>query len=286
MYSLRTVSSRLDIRQPVVVTMADGDEVTVKHLLSRGTTNTKLAKGESEVFGNYVTFGLSLAPAKVSGHQMCPKSTPGCRDSCIFTAGHGGLFPSVPKHRIAKTLALFQHPAWFKKRLRHEVKRAVKYAKDQFGRADIRLNVFSDVAWERKLPELFEQEGRHAHYHDYTKIFPRMQSFLNGELPENYHLTFSHSENNGEDCLKVLGQGGTVAVVFGLTPGEWKKARPTSWRGYPVIDGDEHDLRFLDPPGSVVGLYAKGRGRRDTTGFVVRPQVATNANEERPPLVH
>lgn len=272
MYSLRMAAPRrhVEIAQPVLVTMPNGDEVEVKHLLSRGTTNTKLAKGESEVFGNYVTFGLSLAPARVSGHQVCPRSTPGCRDSCIFTAGHGGLFPSVPRHRIAKTLALFQHSRWFKKRLRYEVRRASKYAKEQFGTADVRLNVFSDVPWERKLPEVFEQEGQACQFHDYTKVFPRMDSFLRGEFPDNYHLTFSRSETNEEDCLKVLDNGGTVAVVFGLTPREWKSARPTKWRGYPVIDGDQHDLRFLDPPGSVVGLYAKGRGRRDTTGFVVR----------------
>ncbi len=271
MYSLKTVARAAaeDITSPVVVRMPDGDEVEVARLLARGTTNAKLAKGENEAFGNYMTFGLSLAPARVSGHQMCPKSTPGCRDSCIFTAGQA-FFPSVPRSRIAKTLALFQHTGWFRKRLRYEVKRARKLAKRHLKKADIRLNVFSDYPWELRLPKLFEQEGRHCQLHDYTKLYPRMERFLAGDFPENYHLTFSRSETNEEDCLKVLDQGGTVAVVFGLTPSEWKSARPTTWKGYPVIDGDQHDLRFLDPPGSVVGLYAKGRGRRDTTGFVVR----------------
>ena len=35
------------------------------------------------------------------------------------------------------------------------------------------------------------------------------------------------------------------------------------------MDGDADDLRFLDPAGSVVALYAKGRAKKDKTGFVV-----------------
>ena len=44
---------------------------------------------------------------------------------------------------------------------------------------------------------------------------------------------------------------------------------PTHWNGFPVINGDENDLRFLDPKGVVVGLKAKGKAKTDTTGFVV-----------------
>ena len=36
-----------------------------------------------------------------------------------------------------------------------------------------------------------------------------------------------------------------------------------------VVDGDEHDLRFLDPAGAVVYLKAKGPARHDRTGFVL-----------------
>ena len=55
----------------------------------------------------------------------------------------------------------------------------------------------------------------------------------------------------------------SVAVVF-RKPITIKK-----WRGYSVVDGDKDDLRFLDPKQSIVALYAKGRAKKDKSGFVV-----------------
>ena len=90
-----------------------------------------------------------------------------------------------------------------------------------------------------------------------------MFAFLDGTLPKNYNLTFSRSETNENDCISILKRGGNVAVVFR------GKALPTHWQGFPVINGDENDLRFLDPKGVVVGLSAKGKAKTDTSGFVV-----------------
>ena len=90
-----------------------------------------------------------------------------------------------------------------------------------------------------------------------------MNLFLVGKLPSNYSLTFSRSETNETQCLEVLKRGGNVAVVFR------SKALPTHWNGFKVINGDENDLRFLDPKGVVVGLTAKGKAKTDTSGFVV-----------------
>ena len=39
-----------------------------------------------------------------------------------------------------------------------------------------------------------------------------------------------------------------------------------------VFNGDESDLRFLDPKGVIVGLYMKGKAKKDNTGFVKYPQ--------------
>jgi hypothetical protein len=88
-----------------------------------------------------------------------------------------------------------------------------------------------------------------------------MIQYLQGELPANYHLTFSRKENNQAQCDLILSMGGNVAVVF--------KSVPKTWNGYEVIDGDETDLRFLDKKGVIVGLKAKGDGKKDKTGFVV-----------------
>ena len=89
-----------------------------------------------------------------------------------------------------------------------------------------------------------------------------MRKFLRGELPSNYHLTFSRSEKNHRTALSILKAGGQVAVVFS------GKALPTEWKGFPVWDGGEHDARFENEPG-VVGLVAKGAAKKDETGFVV-----------------
>lgn len=131
----------------------------------------------------------------------------------------------------------------------------------------VRVNGTSD------LPQLAMKMAREfpdVQFYDYTKI-PRPWT----RARANYHLTFSLSESNFQDAWKALQHGMNVAVVMdvrksGELPGEW--------RGVPVVDGDTHDLRFLDAKrgrsgfGSVIGLRAKGKARKDTSGFV---QIAT-----------
>ena len=53
-----------------------------------------------------------------------------------------------------------------------------------------------------------------------------------------------------------------VAIVF-------SDSVPDMFRNRPVIDGDAHDLRFLDPSGYYIGLSAKGSAKQDHSGFVV-----------------
>lgn len=54
-----------------------------------------------------------------------------------------------------------------------------------------------------------------------------------------------------------------VAVVF-------KDKLPSKWMSRRVIDGDKHDLRFLDPKGVIVGLVAKGLGRKVTENSFIK----------------
>jgi hypothetical protein len=91
---------------------------------------------------------------------------------------------------------------------------------------------------------------------------------LEKERPTNYHITFSKNESNDAECVSALKLGANVAVVFNTKKGA---DLPESWNGYPVVDGDDTDLRFMDPKGGyVIGLRAKGKAKKDVSGFVVK----------------
>ena len=102
-------------------------------------------------------------------------------------------------------------------------------------------------------------------FYDYTAILGRKVAGIS-----NYHLTFSDKDGNIGDVLGAALQGYNIATVFGI-----KKTlpMPETYYNRPVFNGDESDLRFLDPKGVIVGLYAKGKAKKDTTGFVKYPTV-------------
>jgi hypothetical protein len=140
-----------------------------------------------------------------------------------------------------------------------DIEAAIKKSKRNGMTPCFRLNLTSDLMWEKYgVIEMFGDQI----FYDYTKHFSRMLRFINGGFPTNYHLTFSRSECNDGDVARVLAAGGNVAAVFGST-------LPERWMGKPVISGDETDLRFLDPSKVIVGLTTKGKAKHDTTGFVI-----------------
>lgn len=99
-------------------------------------------------------------------------------------------------------------------------------------------------------------------FYDYTKSFPRMVAYLKGEMPSNYHLTFSRSECNDVKVSMIAEMGGNIAAVF-------RNEFPKSWLDLDVVNGDETDLRFLDGKNKIVGLLQKGLAKKDETGFVI-----------------
>lgn len=246
---------------PTVPEVWRGATYVVRSLLGSGDSNPKLRR--SNLAGTpYKTWGLALAPAKESGYQLCSSSTAGCRAACLFRQGHGRLDPMIAACRIAKAVAWKENPDWFKRRLVHELGVIARRADAQGHRVAVRLNLTSDVFWEREFPQVFWL-FHEAQFYDYSKHFHRVLRAVNDEFPPNYTLTFSRSEDNDSQCRDVLAAGGNVAVVFR------DRNFPARFLGYPVIDGDETDLRFLDPPGVVVGLSAKGTAKADESGFVV-----------------
>ena len=227
----------------------------MKSLLSIDT-NAKTVKGQKRGF---MTGILYLAPGKLSGLvNVCPHASAACDALCLYYAGRGA-FNSVQKARTAKTVFYVKDRESFLATLKENVASVIRKAKAKRMHPVIRLNGTSDIGWERYTVIQAFQTTR---FYDYTKSFQRMMAFLDGKLPSNYSLTFSRSETNESECLSILKRGGNVAVVF-------RNELPTHWQGYRVIDGDENDLRFLDPKGVVVGLKAKGKAKADATGFVV-----------------
>jgi hypothetical protein len=87
-------------------------------------------------------------------------------------------------------------------------------------------------------------------------------------------LTFSAADGNDNDVRKAIAQGYNIATVFGIKKTE---PMPEFYEGRPVFNGDDSDLRFLDPKGVVVGLYAKGKAKKDTSGFVKYPTIMLKA---------
>lgn len=217
-------------------------------------TNTKLEKGSTL---NWTTRGLSLAPANLSGKQLCPHRSPGCEFSCLNTAGMG-KFSTVQEARINKSKMLIENREEFLAKLNKELKALDKKALKGTQIA-VRLNVLSDIPWYNMIDM---ESYKNLRFYDYTPNAGRMIEFLQGKLPANYHLTFSRKENNQAKVELISSMGGNVAVVFDKLP--------ETYLGKPVIDGDVSDLRFLDPKGVIVGLKAKGKAKKDSSGFVVK----------------
>ncbi len=242
---------------------------TIKLLTIDG--NPKTAKGAKLGVDTAI---LHLAPADLSGWNVCPQASEGCKAACLNTAGRGGIFKpgettnAIQRARLARTQFYFQARPEFMAQLVRELRAFGRRARRNGLKPAVRLNGTSDIAWERvalnvdgldyaNVMEYFPEFT----FYDYTKVTKRAaKALLEDTWPRNYTLTFSLTEANDSDAELILKAGGTVAAVF--------FTMPETFLGHRVIDGDETDVRFLDPQGVVVGLKAKGKARKDASGFV------------------
>jgi hypothetical protein len=214
--------------------------------------NAKTVKGDGS---EYVTAILYLTP----DDYLCPLSTlAGCREGCLNTAGRGAM-NTVQAARHRKTQMLLKLPDQFDKLLREDLDRFQRYCQRKGIQPVVRLNGTSDYNWKDVIVDYPEIQ-----FYDYTKVYNRVAK----NWPSNYHLTLSYSEANPQYRDKVVEYANkysaNMAVVF-----RDKGSIPDTFLGRPVVDGDSDDLRFLDPDNVVVALYAKGKAKRDTSGFVV-----------------
>jgi len=215
-------------------------------------TNKSMKKG-------YYTPVLHMLPSNLSGFNVCPKASEGCKMACLNTAGRGGIIKKgettnvIQEARRKRTLMYFQDRKAFYSQLSREIKNAENRAKKRGLKLAIRLNGTSDLRHENSH---IMQEFSHVQFYDYSAI-PNRRG-----LPSNYHLTFSRKEDNKKDVLTAIKNGLNVAVVF-------EKYLPKTFLGLPVFNGDKTDLRFTDPKKSIIGLLAKGKAKKDNSGFTV-----------------
>ena len=223
--------------------------------------NSKVVKPNGKML-DYTMWVMHLSPSDTSGFgNVCGSETTGCKNSCFRNSGFFKLNKVMAAHD-EKTRWFFEDREGFNRAREAECTLAHSHASRKGQTAVIRLNGTSDIRWEDEAPSLFHSAPCQSH--DYTKHADRAeQTVIGSSWPDNYYLTFSRSENNAGQCVMLLDMGVNVSVVFRTKP------FPERYWDYPVIDGDDHDLRFLDPKPCVVGLLAKGAARKDTTGFVV-----------------
>jgi hypothetical protein len=222
-------------------------------LLSKGSTNAKTAKNSIE------TLILYLAPftQNSKGINLCPKATAGCAAACLFTAGRGA-FSNVAQSRMNRTEYYLHDRKAFLAQLAKEVNSQAK----KVPTLAVRLNGTSDIKLVEMLT-LTHDIAPNVVFYDYTKIPSKAG---NRKTTQGHDYIVTYSFNEGKDAipnaLEVLNRGGNVAAVF-------RKELPETFLGYPVIDGDQSDIMMLYNRGVILGLKAKGKAKKDTTGFVI-----------------
>lgn len=250
-----------------------------KGTLIRSGGDAKTTKGN----GVYETAIMYLAPHDQAGINVCPMAVrAGCAKACLFTAGRGRM-SNVQLARLNKTRRYAANRHNFMAELAENIEKFIRYCAKRGVKPAVRLNGTSDIQWEvgHSVTRLVDGAPVYAEsifeafpevqFYDYTKVTKRAYR----KLPANYSLTLSYSEASREYASEVLqaarDTGLNVSVVY-----RTKEARDglvgttASVMEYAVVfDGDTTDLRFLDPTGVIVGLYAKGAAKLDQTGFVL-----------------
>lgn len=219
--------------------------------------SAKTIKGEKK---GYLTGILYMSAASSSGiTDLCPYSSPECEMTCLGHTAGRMVMPTIQAAQLRRTKLYVNNYKGFITTIEKDIHSVINQAANKELTPCFRLNGTSDqpkLAWHfaKKFPKL--------QFYDYTKIPEPWK-----RVRDNYHLTFSLSELNLEDAIKTLDHKINVAVVFNVHK---DKPLPETWRGYKVINGDETDLRFLDPKGVVVGLHAKGKAKHLVPGGFVQ----------------
>lgn len=230
--------------------------------------DTKTIKGLGK---GYLTGIMYLAPYTLGGKNLCPfAKAAGCEKACLYTAGRG-IFNNVQNARLNRTKLFNTDLNAFMNQLALEIHALEKTAIKKGLIPVIRLNGTSDIEWEKIA---FDYEFIHNKIRSVTifELFPDIQFYdytknpYRKSLPKNYDLTFSYS--NKKEFKKfneiAIQNKMRIAAVFD------SQNLPAYFLNRQVLNGDESDLTFLAPKNTILGLYAKGKAKKENNGFIVK----------------
>jgi hypothetical protein len=268
----------MDFKDLKFTTIAKAKKETGLSYLGKINSSAKIMKGHKKL--RIDTYIIYLAPANTSGYNVCNYSTPECRLGCLATSGRAKLEAwtvnsdnRIKNSRIKKTKLFHENNKYFMEWLVAELAEGQRKAIKNDYEFAVRLNGTSDIDWVNYRVNGSTVFGLFPtiQFYDYTKHFLKMVD----NLP-NYHLTFSYSGRNTDSCKHILEQGMNIAVVFDTKKGE---TLPLEFMGYPVIDGDLTDVRYLDAKRCVVGLRWKRIANRDAETRILNSSFVVKANE-------
>ena len=217
-----------------------------------------------------LTYSIYLAPANLSGHEVCPGRNEECTTLCLYESGQNRIDSGkIANSRIQKTKMFYENRELFMANVVGEIIKHRAIAEVTGNKFSVRLNNTSDLSpevWRMKFQGIVKnilQIFPDVQFYDYTKVYKRLDI---AEKYGNYDLTFSYSGTNWDECLSAIDRGFRVAVVF-------ENEIPSEWRGIRVINGDLYDMRYHDDPGVIVGLkYKAVRNKRTgNESFIVKP---------------
>jgi hypothetical protein len=266
----------------IFTTIANARKQTGLSYLGGVSTSAKIM--HSQQFSHQHTYAIYLAPANLSGYNVCPYSTPECRMGCLNTSGRAGIeifthTTKISDCRIKKTRLLFEETEFFMQWMIAEIRMYQKRAAKQGFYFSARLNATSDINWRivntlagQNIFEIFPE----INFYDYTKNHNKFYY-----KPSNYHLTYSYTGYNWDYCKIALSQGFNVAMVFDVKK---ESDLPAMYKGYKVINGDLTDYRIDDAKGIIVGLKWKRIANRENEREVLNScfVVKVNVQELQP----
>lgn len=231
------------------------------------------------------TYILHLSPSDSSGVINICKSAFNCKKLCLHRSGNPKFLNSKIKSRINKTIAFDYSQNDFMNLLILSIIR--NYRKNNSLKTAFRMNGTSDILFENiqiyipvslsdfiynkfsfninsgyysNIFEIFKHE-KNIIFYDYTKEKREFKNLLN---EYNYHLTFSFDGANNivniKRCIDAMQENINIASCINIKKSQQLPSRFYSEifnKEFNTINGDNDDMRFLDPKNKLVLLRFK-----------------------------